>query len=290
MLGPPPNVPETFSTILALRNEPVGDKWWSVWSHIGFAVLAILGAWFGQPFTVVIALIVLFPSEAYHICISFGVCMGQTPIQLWTIDRYTAPLSIYLLFYYFITRHDLDVIPSDVLQLDQETQTRLRDLNSYDSEMLDHDNDGSLGAQFNPPWYYLSWLQLWFGFAFAVSAIVTFTWPQGDMFPSLVTVILGILGWLIYALLRNERDVPVGTDRYMIAPTHLNWPLFILGLVFGALGIVFYLIPETTTSIGHSFWHVFASVALNVFLIERKKHPLSPLYVAEITWIRSPVG
>lgn len=284
MLGPTPNSTVIFETILGLRNEPAGEKAWSVISHFPFVILAVLGAYLGSKITFAIALVVLLSSEVYHICISYNVCMGLTELQTWSNDRFTAPLSLLLVTYYLITWHDLDVAPQDLSALDDETRARLSVFNSYNSELLDQDGDGLLGARFNPPMYYLRWQELWLVFAFSIYAMVSYTWPRGDLYPTHVMLVLCLLGWLFYALLRNERDVDVGADRFMLGPTRPHWPMLILGIACGAIGVGLYLVPETTSSLAHSFWHMFAGFALIFIFLSKVMRPVSPLYVVEYQW------
>jgi len=286
MLGNIPDSSATFDKLWALQSEALGAKWWGILSHVTLVVLAGLGGHFREPLSVVLPIIVLLISETYHICFSFNVCMGLEPIQTWQNDRFTAPLCLILLAYYIITLHDTDVTPLAVANIDPEARQRLANVDSYDVELLDNDDTGHL----NVPLYESQWLRAWLLLVGIAAGLVTFNWPPGDLYPTLVVLVFCIVGWVLYAVMRNERNISPDDDAFMINPTRPNWPWIVGGVLFAALGIGMYLMPETTTTLEHSFWHFFIGIALCFFLAAKKTRPTEPLYRFEVRWYTPVAG
>jgi hypothetical protein len=239
----------------------------------------------------------LLLSLGYHTCLSFDVCMGIGPLtpeqgltsdeatlqQSRRNDHFSAMLEVILAAYYLILMHD-NAIKRRVaaLALSAEELKRLKGLHSLDANLADRD-DGDMDAQFNPPRYYLQWAELFVFVSVFVATLVNYNWPLDDFFPFYILLTTTLVGWLLYLMMRLERSEAASDDMYMIAPTVPHWPAFVAFLVLGALAVTFFILPETNSSLFHSFWHFFAPLALSALFLSIILEPLEPLFVMDLS-------
>jgi hypothetical protein len=309
LTGYQPNATASLETLLALRDEAVGYKVWGMVSHVSFLVLIGVAAFYRQALTVVIAIFALLLSLSYHACLSFDVCMGLTLEQERRNDHFSAQLCLILVFYFLALMHDLDIKPRDGAEnvLETEERARLAEGDSDHVALADRD-DGDIGDEFNPPLYHLHWnqvrfflhhewgcmcvhtrtphgernssyCQVWLFTAVLCAGLINYNWPLDDFFPFYVVAVLGILGWFLYVIFRLERPLQ-STDRmFMLQPTRPHWGWFVVFLILAGAAVLFFILPETSNSLFHSFWHFFSALALTALLLAVILLPIGPVYV-----------
>lgn len=271
-----PNATATWEELLALQNEAVGYKVWGLVSHVTFFVQIGLGAHYRNGITVLVSLMALLLSLGYHTCLSFDVCMGLS-LESWRRnDHMSAILEAVLVVYYFIRMHDTAVKPRAVaVALEPEEARRLADGHSHDPDLADRDEGDMQGG---PPPYDSQWEKIYFFVTVLFAAFVNYNWPLDDFFPFYIVLTTALLGWLIYLVFRLERP-PTTDGLLLLAPTVPHWPMVVAFILLGALGVTFFVLPETNSSFFHSWWHFVAPLAVSAAFLAVELDPMEPLYM-----------
>lgn len=292
MFVAPRNETADFEALLALRNEAEGFKYWSVFSNFFILAAAATAGAYREGTATILTLFAFLISVGYHTCIEFDECMGISPQYWQRSDHLTASLIIVAIFHLYIVLHDLDVKPWQVLiaeadergedSVEGETLARLLQQDSLDLAVLDPD-EGDLGGSYTPPLFQLHFANIW-GFLVVIpAALVVFYWPPSDVTPIYLVVIFCCMGMIFYfGALRIERSASIGAAGFMIMPFGVHIPYLILAIIFGAAGIGCFLAPNDSTSLFHSFWHVFAGLAPIFLVLAKELRPLEPLYRVQL--------
>lgn len=290
MFLPPRNATADLEALGALRDEAPGLKAFSVASN--FALLAAAGVFYSyrEPLGSVLLTLATFVSLGYHACAEYGYCMGFALEWMQKFDHVTAGLIVMAIYSIYIVLHDLDLKPlatrldeADQLGADDaEIYQRLAAADTRDVNMADPD-EGDIGGPHGIPLYQLHFAKFWPVFVAIPASFATFYWPAGDMTPMYMIVVLCTIAYLVYGVMfRLERRIFTTSGNFLVAPLAVHLPLFILAILFGAGAVGCFVAPNDTTSLFHSFWHIFASAALICFLLAKEKRPMGGLFAIEM--------
>ncbi len=280
------------ANIDALYFEAEGYKWWGIISHITFFVLIGVSWRYKLWFVVAIAIPAMLLSIEYHACVSWRYCAGIDPVMARRNDHLSAQLCLLIVFYVLSIIHDNDMKPGTPLTvLDAEQRRDAEEGDTMDSAAIDAD-EGDMGMELNPPAYQMYWREIYVSISILATALVTYNWPvDQSIFTFYVTLVFGLMGWLIYVILRVERPLQSTDTAFMLGPTQLHWPMFAAFVALGAIAIGFFLMPESVTStvngvqtniptsFGHSIWHAVSPLAITALVLAKELKPLDALYV-----------
>jgi hypothetical protein len=280
------------ASIEALQFEALGYKIWGLVSHISFIVLIGIAWRYKLWFVVAIAIPALVLSLEYHTCISFNMCAGVDKVISRRNDHLSAQLCILIVFYVWSIIHDNDMKPgTPETVLDAEQRRDAEEGDTMDSAAVDAD-EGDVGMELNLPLYQVYWREIFISTAIIATALVTYNWPvDQSIFTFYISLVFGLIGWLVYVILRVERPLQSTDTSFMLGPTQLHWPLFALFVVLSVIAIGFFLMPEsitqtidgvqttTPTSFGHSMWHLWVPLAISALILAKELKPLHALYL-----------
>lgn len=235
-------------------NAPMGAKVWGLLSHVAFLAPLIYAAYKRHLLSVVVLILALPVSLAYHTCQLTETCFGFTVAQLQAADHLTAPLLVIAIASYFIGLQD-----ERAASLSTEQYAQLEDKNYLDAREVPRNLPLPSTGQLN----YARTVPL---VQVAAVALAEMYYPY-DLMPVYIAIVSSVVALALYQILFRVEDTTSPSDgRFTMLTAHFQPAFLIGGFAFLTLGVWFFFY-EARSTLFHSFWHVWAAAAMFFFLL-----------------------
>lgn len=266
-----------WASVRAVASASAAVQVVSLASHIAFLFPIAVTARYRLMLALVLSAIVPAVSLAYHTCVTTDMCFGATAETLRVDDHVTATLVGVALLSFFFVRDEVGArrrravlllrpvdAPAAPVGLDEADALAAAAEDEALLEAALYEDDGAPGDQAAPPpAYHLQFTRLWLPFVLVAIFIAVHYHPY-DIYPVVVTLVLGALTILVYHVVFRVDARPVALasgDGHLVWEAPVNWLWIALAAASGAAGVVCFFFDYRNPLL-HALWHSLAACAL----------------------------